>query len=134
VSADPRILGVGEELPPMDPAPQERPPRVREPARPKGNRSSQGRFESINAFIDVTMAELPPAERAVWLILWRDTKPNGLAATSQESLARRAGVTDRAVRTALKGLQQKGLVTVVRRGGLRRGPSAYRVQPLVRGA
>jgi DNA-binding MarR family transcriptional regulator len=85
----------------------------------------------VNAFIDATMADLTPAERGVWFVLWRDTKPNGLAATSQASIARRAGVTDRAVRKALRRLEGRGLVRVIHRGSLRRGPSSYRVFPLV---
>jgi hypothetical protein len=119
-------------LPPMDdprPACGTKPDRA---GRPKGRRRALGRFQCINAFIDATMAELTPAERSVWLILWRDTKPNGVAATSQASLAQRAGVTDRAVRDALKGLAGHGLLTVVRRGNLRRGPSVYRVHPISR--
>jgi hypothetical protein len=125
----PRIIPVGEELPPMDgPAPPSRP----RPTQPKGSRQAKGRFGCINAFIDATMAHLTPTERAVWLTLWRDTKPNGLARTSQASLAGRAGVTDRAVRKALRQLEGRGLVCVVHRGGLRRGPSSYRVFPLIR--
>src|SRR5262245_1848166 len=63
-------------------------------------------------------ASVTPAERSVWLILWRDTKPSGLAKTSQMSMARRAGVSDRSIRAALRGLEHKGLITVVRRGSL----------------
>jgi DNA-binding GntR family transcriptional regulator len=55
-----------------------------------------------------------------------------LAKTSQASIARRVGVSDRAVRSALKVLAGKGLVIVVQRGSLRRGPSSYRVLPLTR--
>jgi DNA-binding MarR family transcriptional regulator len=109
-----------------DPTPSSRPHR----GRAKGNRQAKGRFGCINAFIDATMADLTPTERAVWLILWRDTQPSGLAATSQASMARRAGVTERAVRKALRRLEGRGLVGVVHRGSLRRGPSSYRVHPL----
>jgi hypothetical protein len=130
----PHVLEGCDVLPPMDdhgPAPA-RKPKPAKASRPKRKRSSAGRFQSINAFIDVTMARLAPAQRAVWFILWRDTKPTGLAGTSQASLARRAGVSDRAVRSALRVLEQAGLVIVVRRGSLRRGPSTYRVHPLRR--
>ena len=131
--AEPRILAVGEELPPMGPTPrQPTRPAPGKTDKPKGKRFARGRFQCINAFIDATMAGLPPAERAIWLILWRDTKPNGLAGTSQMSIARRAGVSDRAVRSALRRLEREGLVTVVHRGSLRAGASIYRVHPLGR--
>jgi hypothetical protein len=97
---------------------------------PKENPSSQGRFLCINAFLDVTMANLDRAEMAVWLLLWRDTKPDGLARTSQTDLARRAGCNPRTVRRALVTLQTKKLLSIVRQGGLNRGMSVYLVTPL----
>jgi len=133
MSALPRILAVGEEPPPLHPTPAaDRRCRNGKASKPKRNYTSAGRFHCINAFIDATMGMLTPAERAAWLILWRDTKPNGLAETSQASMGRRAGVSDRAIRTALRRLEGMGLITVVHRGSLRRGPSIYRVHPLGR--
>lgn len=128
----PRVLENCDVLPALDDSPSATPrePKPSTRRKAKEKRSSAGRFQSINAFIDVTMAGLTPAARSVWLILWRDTKPTGLAQTSQESLARRAGVTDRAVRTALQLLVSAGLLTVVHRGSLRAGASIYRVRPL----
>jgi hypothetical protein len=63
----------------------------------------------------------------VWLILFRDTKPNGRANTSQGDLARRAGVCPRTVRTALRTLIATGLLRVVRRGNVNQGASVYAV-------
>jgi hypothetical protein len=118
-------------LPPMESPDEPKRQAAGKASKPKG-KASAGRFQSINAFIDATMGTLPPAARAAWLILWRDTKPNGLAATSQMSMARRAGISDRSVRNALGLLEERGLVTVVHRGSLRRGVSTYRVRPLDR--
>jgi hypothetical protein len=106
-------------LPPIAPAPV---------AKLKAPRNTQGRFAEINGFIDYTLANLTPSAVAVWLILWRDTKPNGLARTGQADLARRAGVTERAVRKALASLCATKLVKVVRRGRAGAGPSTYRVR------
>lgn len=105
-------------------------PPLKQAAGPKPKPAARvtGRFAEINTFIDYTMGGLTPSARSVWLILWRDTKPNGLARTSQVDLARRADVTDRAVRTALAELAAAGLVTVVARGGVSRGASTYRVR------
>jgi hypothetical protein len=105
-------------------------PPVKSPSvtKPKPARSVHGRFTEINEFIDYTLAHLTPSAVAVWLILWRDTKPNGLARTGQADLARRAGVTDRTVREALAELIKSGLVKVVRKGRVGIGPSTYRVR------
>ncbi len=110
------------------------------PARHQGNGKAKGkparrkgdRFAVLNAFVDFTLSTLTRAEIAVWLLLWRDTKPDGLARTSQADLARRAGVNAKTVKRAVAALAAAGLLTVVYRGSLRRGPSAYRVRPLPR--
>jgi hypothetical protein len=102
---------------------------------PKGKRRQTGdRFRTLNTFLDASMAVLTPAERDAWLLLWRDTKPDGTARTSQADLARRAGKSDRAIRAALRALQSKGLLTVVWQGGFRKGMTIYRVHPLARDA
>jgi len=94
-------------------------------------RKAGGRFAVLNAFIDFTMRELSRAEIVVWLILFRDTKAaDGLARTSQADMARRAGLNARTVKRAVGSLQRRRLLRVVRRGGLRQGPSACRVYPL----
>jgi hypothetical protein len=137
MSSQPRILRVGEEPPPLyDPRRAEHNPvphSVAKAERPKGKRSSRGRFECINAFLDVTMANLDRAELAVWLLLWRDTKPDGLVRTSQADLARRAGCNPRTVRRALAALQKAGLLAIVTQGGVPHRVSVYRVQPLRKG-
>lgn len=61
----------------------------------------------------------------MWLVLYRDTKPDGVASTSQADIARRVGVTVRTVYAALKRLERCGLLVVVHRGGLNRGVSVY---------
>jgi len=88
----------------------------------------------LNHFVDFTLRDLDRAELAVWLILYRDTKADGLVRTAQTDLARRAGVDVRTVRRAIRKLVGRGLLVVVNRGGLRRGVSTYRVRPLTTGA
>jgi hypothetical protein len=123
MTAVPRILRVGEEPPPLDAGTV----KTGTLKRAKGKRSSAGRFHSLNAFVDVALRDLTRAELAVWLILWRDTKPDGLARTSQGDMARRAGCDARTVRRALAKLQSSGLVRVVSAGGLPRRLTVYRV-------
>ena len=126
----PRILAVGEEPPPMDPVPaRERRPAAAERSKAKGLTATRGRFKLLNTFVDFSARELRRNELLVWLILYRDAR-EGIATTGQTDLARRAGVSKRTVIRSLRRLADLGLLSVVRRGGLRRGPSAYRVRPL----
>jgi hypothetical protein len=125
-----RVLRVGEEPAPLDDGAPQPDGNSRRRERAKGKSGSAGRFAVLNAFADATLATLNRAEIAVWLLLWRDTKPNGLARTSQTDLARRAGVNPRTVRRALAVLEHAGLVTVVHLGGLPARVSAYRVNAL----
>ncbi len=77
------------------------------------------------------MHELSRAEVLTWLALFRDTKPDGLAKTSQADLGGRAGVNVGTIKRAIPRLRRRGLLSVVFRGGVRNGPSVYRVHPLV---
>ena len=130
---EPQTIPVGHEPPPMHRAP----PTNGRPARHLGHasvakgkparRKTANRFAVLNAFLDFTAGALTRAEVLVWLILFRDTKPDGTARTSQVDLARRAGVNVTTVKRAVAGLRRRRLLTVVFRGSLRRGPSAYRI-------
>ena len=95
-------------------------------------RNTADRFAVLNTFADFTMAGLARAEIVVWLLLWRDTKPDGLARTSQADLARRAGIDVSTAKRAVARLVRRRLLTVAFRGSLRRGPSKYRVHPTTR--
>jgi DNA-binding transcriptional ArsR family regulator len=124
--AGPRILAVGEEPPALDPKPRTE----RRPADPeekaKGKRTAAGRFRTLNAFVDFTLAELGRAEIAVWLVLFRDCR-DGVVCTGQMDIANRAGIGRRSVYNALRRLERLGLVRVVRQGRLGSGPSSYRL-------
>jgi len=82
----------------------------------------------LNGFVDGIMGTLPRAAALVWVCLWRDTKPDGLARTAVTDLAHRVGGDRRTVLRALRLLADRGLLDVVRRGGLGRGVSAYRAK------
>ncbi len=135
----PKPLAVGREPPPLRLAPSPNGANGR-PARHQGHRGKAkgkaagrkagDRFAVLNAFVDFTMQELSRAEALVWLALFRDTKPDGLARTGQADLARRAGVNIRTVKRTVASLRRLGVLVVVYRGSLRRGPSTYRVRPL----
>jgi hypothetical protein len=92
-------------------------------------RRSRLRFEMLNAFVDDGMGHLTPHESAVWLVLFRDTKPDGTARTAVADIARRGGIGRRTVLRALKKLERLRMLRIVHRGGLNRGASAYRIFP-----
>jgi hypothetical protein len=109
------------------------------PARHQGNSKPKGkparrktgnRFAVLNAFVDFTMQGLTRNEIAVWLVLYRDTKADGTARTSQADMARRAGMGRRTVVRAIARLEWRGLLKRVYRGSIHRGMSVYRIRAL----
>ena len=126
----PPVLPGCSVLPPMEP------PRPRQGAatskgseKPKRTAVTSNRFGELNAFVDCSMADLTRAEALTWLVLWRDTK-NGTVRTALTDIARRIGASKRAAVDAVAGLVKRGLVSRIHRGGMNRGVSVYRVQPL----
>ena len=126
-SNEPPILAGCAVLPPMNGKQK----RLAAPANePKQSSKSPNRFKVLNNFVDFTMRELQAADVRVWFVLYRDTK-DGTAATAQADIARRAGVSVRAVHGSVKRLERLGLLKVIYRGGLNRGSSRYRIVPLI---
>lgn len=117
-------------LPPMDTGRRHRDQDQDNPKGKRHRRQTGNRFAVLNSFIDMTAGGLTRAELLTWLVLYRDTKSDGTARTAQGDIARRAGVSDRSVRFALKRLAAFGLVRVVWQGGFRKGASVYAVEPL----
>lgn len=117
-------------LPPMESA--EPKAEQTKPKRKTSHRNAGNRFAVLNAFVDAAAGELPRSEILVWLVLYRDTR-NGIAATSQADIARRAKLSSRTVRYAISRLTHRGLVALVYRGGINRGTSKYRVAPDLNG-
>ena len=109
-------------LPPMQPStqPTAKPPPQRKPHHAK----TRDRFALLNAFVDMTAGEQPRSGILVWIILNRDTR-DGVARTSQADIAR---TSKRTVGRAIHDLQRRGLLRVIRRGELNRGPSHYEVK------
>ena len=123
----PRLPGCSV-LPPMNP----RPATANNSPKDKPKKRATGeRFSTINAFVDCSLPGLSRAEALTWLVLWRDTK-DGTVRTSAADIARRIGCSRRAVTDALAGLRQRGLLTLIYRGGMNQGVSIHRVQPLAK--
>jgi hypothetical protein len=121
---DKPILTGCKVLPPLEST--DRPPK-RTPDRRNGRHGkAAGRFAAFNTFADITACELSRSEILVWLVLFRDCR-DGTVRTGQADIARRAKLARRTVGTAIGRLVGRGLLIVVYRGGLGRGPSRYRI-------
>jgi hypothetical protein len=123
-----RRLDGARVLPPMEHA-------QTTPQRPRKDKNTpkrtSGRWESLNAFIDVTMAGLTPRQTKVWLVLFRDCSGAGVARTAQTYIARRTGLRRPTVSTVIGELVELGLVRVIHAGGLNQGIGEYEVRALV---
>lgn len=95
------------------------------------HRKTADRFAVLNAFVDAGMVGLSKVEALTWLVLYRDTR-DGTACTSAEDIARRIGCSKRAVSKAVGRLRCRGLLVQVFKGGINRGPSRYRVIPILK--
>ena len=129
MSTKPGILEGDSVLPPMgspDRGSRREPERRDKPKRRA--KGASGRFGTLNAFVDETLRQLDRTAACVWLLLFRDTKPDGTACTGQTDIARRVGVSVRAVYRALRRLRESGLLIVVRKGRLNVGPTVYRIR------
>src|SRR5262245_8649109 len=132
----PGIIPVGEEPPPLEdpkPAPSGNGrPRHESGNRDKAKGKAGERFAVLNAFVDVTLADLTRAGLAVWLVLYPDSGVGPPRASSGD-IAHRSGLNRRNVGRAVRRLEGRGLLTVIHRGGLRGGASRYRVRGLPKG-
>ncbi|MEN0109295.1 MAG: helix-turn-helix domain-containing protein [Planctomycetota bacterium] len=99
------------------------------PDGPSRNRRAAGRFGVLNRFADHGARLTDTTAQACWWVLYRETKPDGLATVSHQRIAECVGVDRKTVTRALGRLERARLLTVVRHGGWRRGPSTYRVHP-----
>ena len=126
------ILHGCDVLPPMEPPRPRTTPNNHKTAKPKGTATTSNRFRELNAFVDCSLTDLSRAEALTWLVLWRDTKQGGTVRTSSTDIARRIGTSRRAVTNALARLRKRGLVRLIHQGGLNRGMSVFRVEPLAK--
>lgn len=123
-----RRLDGARVLPPMEHA-QTTPQRPHRRGRNTPKRTS-GRWETLNAFVDVTMAGLTPRQTKVWLVLFRDSR-EGVARTAQNYIAKRTGLRRPTVSAVIGELAALGLIRIVHAGGLNQGISEYEVRALV---
>ena len=90
-------------------------------------RAQIDRWATLNAFVDGAMSQCTAAEVRVWLVLYREVKPGGLARIGMGQISRVAGIERRSVVRALEVLKRRKFVEVVTRGTINGMPNAYRL-------
>jgi len=92
------------------------------------DRGLPDRFRVLNDFVDGSMRDVGDGAAKAWFVLYRDTKPDGLARTGLSDMATRMGCSVSTAKRAVRALKDRGLVTLVRKGAPGVGPNVYRVQ------
>lgn len=99
-------------------------------AKPRKEKWTANRFACLNAFADVGARLVSTTAQACWWIIFRETKPDGLARISHRRIAECIGKGRHTVLRAIKELKRMGLLIVARRGTLHGGASTYRIRPV----
>jgi hypothetical protein len=73
-------------------------------------------FQNLAAFVDQGLRMLTRSELVTYLILLRDTRPDGTARAGRDDLARRGGMSRRAVSRSIQALLGRNVLRIVRRG------------------
>ena len=96
------------------------------PVKPK--RQGYGRWEMFNKFIDLTLTELTPAQRVVWMTMFRraDGKDNTLE-SSVRVLSSQTGLTDKTVQKAVATLVEQGWLMYIFKSPSKGTPSRFRM-------
>jgi hypothetical protein len=73
-------------------------------------------FQNLAGFVDEGARHLCRSELATYLILLRDTKPDGTARAGLNDLAERGGMSRKSASRAVQSLIARGVLRIVRRG------------------
>lgn len=93
---------------------------------PRKGKPDAARWAKLNATVDVRLRDLGDAELRAWLVLFRDER-GGVARAGMGDIARRAGLSRRAVVKAIGRLKDRGLVEITARGTVGGLPNTYRL-------
>ncbi len=94
------------------------------------NRQSYYRewFRNLAAFVDEGVRTLSRSELAVYLILMRDTRPDGTARAGLDDLAKRGGMSKRSASRGVQSLVNRGVLRIIRHG-VPGKPTIYTIFP-----
>jgi hypothetical protein len=85
-------------------------------------------FRNLAGFVDEGVRTLQRSELAIYLILIRDTRPDGTARAGLNDLAARGGMSKRSASRAVQILINRDVLRVVRRGVTGK-PTLYTIFP-----
>ena len=91
-------------------------------------KTRSARWSNLNGFVDNELVLLPLGSAvAAWLVLFRHANRNNQVAMGAGRLASLLAVDRRTAQRAVDDLLKGGVVSVIRHGGLRTGPSTYQL-------
>lgn len=91
-------------------------------------KSTAGRFQVLNQFVDQSARLVSYKSQSVWLVLFRETKPDGLATVSYSQIAEMMGAHRSTALRGLAELKKAGLAEVIKKGNSQENrPSTYRI-------
>lgn len=90
--------------------------------------TARRRWTLFNRFVDDGMADLKPADVAVWLALFRHAQADGTATVARSRLIAMTGLAPRTIKVALRRLIDFGWMERLRRGGPSGGVAVYRLK------
>lgn len=105
----------------------DQPPQAPQTRPPAAGKAKGDRWAMLNTFVDAMLRDAGSAESRVWLVLYRDARGT-VARVGMTDIARRAGLSRRAVVKAVGDLKARGLVEVAERGTIDGRPNTYRLK------
>lgn len=124
----PKRAGPTAIAPAASPDPIAKPQPRRRRGRPAHTPQHPDRFRVLNDFVDGQMRDFSDRAAKAWFVLYRDTKPDGLARTGLSDMATRMGCSVSTAKRAVRELMTRRLVTLLQKGAPGRGPNVYRVR------
>ena len=98
-------------------------------SKPAKGKATAGRFQVLNQFVDQSARLVGSTAVATWLVLYRETKPDGTATISHNQIGELLGIKRRTAMRATQDLIDAGLLVVTKRGhATGHTPSTYRIK------
>lgn len=92
------------------------------------SKTASGRFQMLNQFVDESARLVSTTAQTVWMVLYRNTRSDGLACVSHNQVAEWLGISRRTAIRSVAELVDAKLAQLITRGKSEGStPSTYRV-------